>query len=75
MTNAKNDRPTLLSVVALLQGLPEQGLARGQVGTVVEELDADTVLVEFSDDQGAAYAVVACPRANLITLHYVPQAA
>lgn len=75
MTKPKNDRPTMLSAVALLASLPKHGLARGQVGTVVEELDADTVLVEFSDDQGAAYAIIACPLTNLITLHYVPQAA
>jgi hypothetical protein len=28
----------LLSVVALLQDLPEKGLRRGQVGTIVESL-------------------------------------
>lgn len=48
---------------------------RGQVGTVVESLDEQTVLVEFADDQGRAYAVVPCERSNLLVLHYVPQAA
>lgn len=67
--------PKLLSVVALLADLPAEGLARGQVGTVVEALDENTALVEFSDDQDRAYAVVPCARAGLITLHYVPQAA
>jgi hypothetical protein len=32
-------KPALLDVVALLDGRPEQGLARGQVGTIIEELD------------------------------------
>jgi Domain of unknown function (DUF4926) len=71
----KNDRPSLLDVVALLTDLPTPRLARGQVGTIVEELDEQTLLVEFSDDQGRAYAVAACPRAELLVLHYVPEAA
>jgi Domain of unknown function (DUF4926) len=52
---AKNDRPSVLDVVALLTGLPGQQLVRGQVGTIVEELDDKTLLVEFSDQQGRAY--------------------
>ncbi len=36
----------LLDVVALLEDLPEHGLVRGNVGTVVEILAP----VEFSDD-------------------------
>ena len=72
---AKSERPTLLDVVALLADLPAQGLARGQVGTVVEPLDEGTVLVEFTDDQGRAYAIAPCPRSKLLVLHYVPQAA
>src|SRR3954471_24376436 len=50
-------RPTLLDVVALLQDVPEKGLARGQVGTVVENLGEDAALVEFSDDEGRAFAI------------------
>jgi hypothetical protein len=73
--SAKSDGPSLLHAVALLTDLPEQGLARGQVGTIVEELDESTSLVEFSDDEGHAYAIVPCPRADLLVLHYVPEAA
>ena len=72
---AKNERPSVLDVVALLTDLPAQQLARGQVGTIVEQLDGKTLLVEFSDDQGRAYAVAPCPRADLLVLHYVPEAA
>jgi hypothetical protein len=72
---AKNQRPSLLDVVALLADLPVQQLARGQVGTIVERLDDKTLLVEFSDDQGRAYAVAPCPQADLLVLHYVPEAA
>jgi hypothetical protein len=67
--------PDILDVVALLTDRPTDGLARGQVGTVVEPLDAETVLVEFTDDDGRPYAVAACPRSDLLVLHYVPQAA
>ena len=72
---AKGNAPSLLDVVALLNDLPAQRLARGQVGTIVERLDDKTLLVEFSDDQGSAYAVVPCPREDLLVLHYVPEAA
>ena len=73
--DAKNERPSVLDVVALLGGLPAQRLAREQVGTVVAQLDGETLLVEFSDDQGRAYAVVPRRRTDLFTLHYVPDAA
>lgn len=72
---AKNKGPSVLDVVALLAGVPAEGLARGQVGTVVEALDDENVLVEFSDDHGRAYAIMPCSRAELLVLHYVPQAA
>ncbi len=47
----------ILDVVATLQDFPEQRVARGQVGTVVEGLDSDHVLVEFADLNGVAYAL------------------
>jgi hypothetical protein len=72
---ATEQRPTLLDVVALLRDVQEHGLARGQVGTVVDNLNDTTVLVEFSDDNGRAYAILACLRSDLLVLHYVPQAA
>jgi hypothetical protein len=75
MTEQNRDRPCAFDVVALLEGLPAERLARGQVGTVVETLDERTVLVEFADDQGRAYAIVPCPRSELLVLHYMPQAA
>jgi hypothetical protein len=66
---------SVLDVVALLADVPAKGLARGQVGTVVETLDEEAILVEFSDDKGRAYAIAALPRSDLLVLHYVPQAA
>jgi Domain of unknown function (DUF4926) len=72
---AKDESPSVLDVVALLTDLPAQRLARGQVGTIVEQLDEKIMLVEFSDDQGRAYAIAPCPQADLLVLHYVPEAA
>jgi len=63
----------LLSPVALLRDLPEQG--RGEVGTIVEALADATSLVEFSDDRGAAYAIVPCPKDALLVLRTIPHAA
>ena len=74
-TRDQNGRVSVLDVVALLNDLPAAGLARGQVGTAVELLDAATALVEFSDDDGRAYAIVPCPTADLLVLHYAPEAA
>ncbi|HEY1930768.1 MAG TPA: DUF4926 domain-containing protein [Acetobacteraceae bacterium] len=71
----RNGAPSLLDVVALLKDLPAQSLTRGQVGTAVEELDDKTWLVEFCDDAGRAYAVARCQGADLLVLHYVPEAA
>ena len=67
--------PSLLDVVALLIDLPVDGLARGQVGTIVDLLDEETVLVEFCDVQGRAYTITPCLSLELLVLHYVPQAA
>jgi hypothetical protein len=60
----------LLSVVALLQDQPEQGLVRGQVGTVVEVLSPSAVLVDFSDQEGRTYAIKALNSDLLIRLHH-----
>ena len=73
--HAASEGASLLDVVALLADVPEEGLARGQVGTVVEQLADKVLLVEFSDEQGRAYAVAPCPRTQLLVLHYVPVAA
>jgi len=72
---SKRTEPAVLAPVALLADLPAAGLARGQVGTVVEKLAENMVLVEFSDDDGRAYAVAPCPLSELLMLHYVPEAA
>ena len=68
-------RPSLLDPVALLTGYSANGLCPGQVGTVVEVLDAETFLVEFSDDAGRAYALTPCREPQLLVLRYAPEAA
>ena len=67
-----NSHIDLLDVVALTRDVPERGLLRGQVGTVVEELDSGVVEVEFSDDQGRTYATLAVSAADVLVLHYAP---
>lgn len=62
----------LLSVVAVLSDLPEHGLVRGQVGTIVEELSPKVALVEFIDDQGRTYAMAPLPIEELIRLYHHP---
>jgi len=64
--------PQLLDVVALLTDAPEADLVAGHVGTVVEALDANTVLVEFATDEGEPYAVAALPKRRLLILRYEP---
>lgn len=73
--HTRNETPSLLDVVALLTDIPAESLARGQVGTVVEQLDNKTLLVEFSDDPGRAYAIAPCQGEGLLVLHYVPEPA
>ena len=54
----------LLDVVEALHDLPEE-VVKGQVGTIVEELSDDTVLVEFADRNGIALAIFPIPMASL----------
>jgi len=62
----------ILDVVALVRDLPERGLVRGQVGTVVEKLDQGVYEVEFSDNSGRAYAMLAIGQEQLMLLHHDP---
>lgn len=62
----------LLSVVALLQDLPDEGLVRGQIGTVVEVLSSSAALVEFCDREGRTYALATLSADSLMRLHDRP---
>jgi hypothetical protein len=59
----------LLDVVAVLEDVPQKGLSRGQVGTVIEHLAPGVVEVEFCDDQGRTYAQGALREDQLLVLH------
>ncbi|RJP38139.1 MAG: DUF4926 domain-containing protein [Phycisphaerales bacterium] len=65
----------LLDVVALTCDLPQRGLCRGQVGTVVESLAPGVFEVEFSDNHGRTYATAALPAEQLLVLHHQPVSA
>lgn len=66
------DAIDILEVVALTEDLPKRGLYRGQVGTVVESLAPGVFEIEFSDDEGRAYASLAAEASQLLVLHYEP---
>ena len=71
-----NRSPALLDTVALLHPVPSCGLAAGQVGTVVEELDGATVEVEFANLQGETLAMLPVAKRDLLVLvHDPPQLA
>ena len=70
-----SDEIKLLEVVALISDLPERGLRRGQVGTVVELLSTDAYEVEFADNQGRTYATTPLRANEIIVLHYEPVSA
>jgi Domain of unknown function (DUF4926) len=61
---AKKVAINTLDVVALLEAGPRLG--RGQVGTVVEKLAAKMFEVEFNDDRGQTYVMLAAPADKLL---------
>jgi hypothetical protein len=65
----------LLQTVALLEDMPERGLTRGQVGTVVEDLAPGVYEVEFSDNDGRTYAMLALRTDQLMELRFAPEQA
>ncbi len=69
------DNVKLLDVIAVVDDLPDQGLRRGQVGTVVELLAPGIYEVEFCDDEGRTYAQASIQRNQLMVLRYEPQPA
>lgn len=60
----------LLSMVALLRDLPEEGLRRGQVGTIVDLYSAGGAEVEFVDSMGRTYALFSARPEDLMVLHH-----
>ena len=69
------DTIKLLDVVALLEDVPADRLRRGEVGTVVEVFPEQpdlpgAFLIEFSGDDGVAYAFSALRPDQLMKLHF-----
>ena len=62
----------VLDVVALTEDIPDRGLLRGQVRTVVESLGPGVVEVEFVDNDGRTYAMLPLKSSQLLVLHYQP---
>ena len=62
----------LLSPVVLIVDLPDRGLTKGQIGTVVEYLSRDgegALLVEFSEEAGQTYAMTSVSPDQIVVLH------
>jgi hypothetical protein len=64
----------LFDVVALVAAIPDEGLERGQVGTIIEIYNnGEAYEVEFSDHRnGHTYAMLALNAEQLMMLHYQP---
>jgi hypothetical protein len=60
-----NDEIKLLDVVMLRVDLPEEGLSRGQIGTVVEIPAEGVFEVEFTSDEGETLALIPLKREQL----------
>lgn len=64
------DEIKILDAVAVTEDLPEHGLRRGEVGTVVDVWKDGAFEVEFSDESGEAYNFVALSAEKLMPLYY-----
>lgn len=64
------DEIKVLDVIAVMENVPDHGLRRGEVGTVVDQWKDGAYEVEFSDDSGEAYAFAALRADQLMKLHF-----
>ena len=69
------DNLKLLDVVAITVDIPEQGIFRGNVGTIVELLALGVFEVEFVDNEGRTYAELPLRAAQLMLLRHEPATA
>jgi hypothetical protein len=60
----------ILDVVALLRDIPEKKLIKGQVGTIVEQLDDNFFDVEFVNKHGETTALEPLKGTDLFLLHF-----
>lgn len=61
----------ILDTVALLSDIPEHHLIKGQVGTIVEQLDDNAYEVEFIDAKtGQTLSIETLGEKDLMVLHF-----
>ncbi|MEK6780245.1 MAG: DUF4926 domain-containing protein [Bacteroidota bacterium] len=60
----------VLDVVALLHDQPDKKFMKGQVGTVVEQLDENVFEVEFVNTKGETIGLEEIHSDNLFLLHF-----
>ncbi len=60
----------LLDSVALLENIPDSGLRKGQVGTIVEVYETNVFEVEFCDTKGQTIALKTLTSEHLLLLHH-----
>ena len=70
-----SERPKLNDVVALLSDVPAAKVLPGQVGTVVDVLPDDNMLIEFANDSGHVYAITPVKIEKLLVLQYKQEVA
>ena len=61
---------TILDVVALMKDMPDEGLRRGQVGTIVDQWKDGVFEVEFSDEFGQTYAFATLHADQMLKLNF-----
>lgn len=62
----------LYDVVALTKDMTEKKLRKGSTGTIVEVLDNNNYLVEFSDLNGVMYGMPVVHQEQLLKLYHEP---
>ena len=62
------------AVIALLEDFPAENVRRGQVGTIVDTLASGAFLVEFADENGEEYAMLALQPDQVMELHHTQPA-
>ena len=60
----------IFDVVALLKDFPERKLVKGQVGTIVEQLDENVFEVEFINKKGETLSLETLKDSDLFLLHF-----
>jgi hypothetical protein len=71
-TTMQNNPAKLLDVIALLADKPEEKLASGQVGTIVEVLAPGVFEVEFLDADGRTIGFAELHREEFLVLRHEP---